>query len=185
MLRGIPRTVLALGLGLALAACGAGGSAPPPVKGDQVSPGEVQVAGLAYCDAARLELVMVVLGQPPVGESLETVRDATAPGCTWQAVDGGARVRLNVYPATANVAAEFDRRASLLAHKHGQGQLLEEIGERAAKFGFAPERHTHGVILVEARRQIFEFEARDVPAPKLSIFARSVSDVLEKGDGEG
>lgn len=174
---------------VALALCAAGCSAdapkPVPIRGDVVMPGDVQVAGLTYCGASRLELVAVVLGKPPMGESLDLVKDANAPGCTWASLDGASQVRLNVYSFPTGLEREFDVRAAALARKHGQGQALDDIGLRAARFGYAPPRAQDGVVLVQTGFDILEFEARDVPAPKLAIFARSVAESFQNGYIEG
>lgn len=185
MLLQLPKALATLALLTLLAACGNAHAPAAPIHGDRVQPGEVQVAGLTYCAAARLELVAVVLGEPPQGDSLDQVKDAQAPGCTWAAVEGGSRVRLNVYPATGDADRDFNARALAHARRFGQGQKLEDIGVQAARFGYN-EAHPHdGVLLVQARGNILEYEARDVPALKLQIFVRSVTQSIENGYAEG
>jgi hypothetical protein len=164
----------------ALAACQPGGS-PRQVRGDEIRPGEIEVSGLSHCDAARLELAAVVLNGPPKGESLEDVGDATAPGCTWVAMDGDARVRLNVYDsamleAGGSPAAQFEKRAGALAARSGAGVAVDGIGLRAARFGFSDAAPDVGVILVETDAAVLEFEGRAVSPAKLAIFARGVSE---------
>ena len=135
--------LLASAAALGLAACQPAPNTAVHPKGDQILPGDVQVAGLLYCDAARLELAAIVLDGPPKGAALEDVRDATAPGCTWVASGGPARVRLNVYDAamiasarTHTPAGQFDALATAHA-RSGQGVEATDLGTRAARFGFA------------------------------------------------
>jgi hypothetical protein len=169
---------------LALAACGQA-PAPPPVKGDEVPPGGVEVTGMAYCDAARLELVAVVLNGPPKGAALEDVADARAPGCTWVASSGSASVRLNVYDeaylATLEAggpAAQFEA----LARARGAGEAVEDVGVRAARFGFTDEAPAVGVLLVETPTRVLEFEGSNVAPAKLKVFARGVTETVEQGE---
>lgn len=166
--------------------------APPALpRGDEILPGDVQVAGLLHCDAARLELAAVVLNGPPKASALEDVVDARAPGCTWDAADGGARVRLNVYDETIFPALKvtgptqaFDARARLHAGA-GQGEVVRgeavaDLGVRAARFGFTDAAPAQGVLLVETPTRTLEFEGRGVTAPKLLIFARGVTETMEQ-----
>ncbi len=171
---------------LLLSACQQAASTPSLPRGDEILPGDVQVAGLLHCDAARLELAAVVLNGPPKASALEDVVDARAPGCTWVASDGGARVRLNVYDArifaalkVAGPTQAFDLRARLHAGA-GQGEAVENLGARAARFGFAAAAPTDGVLLVETPTRTLEIEGHGVPAPKLLIFARGVTETIEQ-----
>ena len=176
------KPLIASAIALLLAAC----QPPPrgqPLRGDEIQPGDVEVAGLLYCESARLELAAVVLGGPPKAASLEDVRDATVPGCTWVAADGPQRVRLNVHdgetPGAMTPARKFDALAAAHAHAMGQGTAIEDFGVRAARFGFAtPEGE--GLLLVQTPTRVLEFQGKSVPAAKLAIFARGVVDNLEK-----
>jgi hypothetical protein len=166
---------------LALAACQPGGGAPERVRGDEIRPGEIEVSGLSHCDSARLELAAVVLNGPPKGESLEDVGDATAPGCTWVAMDGAARVRLNVYDSAMLAGArthteQFEALADAHAARNGAGVEVDGIGLRAARFGFSEATPETGTILVETDAAVLEFEGRAVSPAKLAIFARGVSE---------
>jgi len=164
----------------ALAACQPASEASRRPRGDELLPGEVQVVGLSHCDAARLELAAVVLNGPPKGASLEDVSDATAPGCTWVAMGGDARVRLNVYDAAslgpAAPAEQFDRLTAAHTARLGEGVEVGDIGVRAARFGFAEMAPDVGVIVVETGESVLEFEGRSVGPAKLAIFARGVSE---------
>jgi hypothetical protein len=161
----------------------------PKIKGDEVMPGEVEVTGLAYCDAARLELAAIVLNGAPKGAALEDVGDAKAPGCTWIAAAGDSRVRLNVYDEAMRqrtgagaVPAQFDALAA--AHSRtSQGTELYDIGVRAARFGFTEAAPNNGVILVETADAVLEFEGAAVSPAKLAIFARGVSERIDQATG--
>lgn len=164
----------------ALAACQPASEASRRPRGDELLPGEVQVVGLTHCDAARLELAAVVLNGPPKGASLEDVGDATAPGCTWAAMGGDARVRLNVYDeamlGAATPADQFDRLTAAHRARSGEGLEVPDIGVRAARFGFSDQAPDVGVIVVETGESVLEFEGRAVGPAKLAIFARGVSE---------
>jgi hypothetical protein len=164
----------------ALMACQPASEASRRPRGDELLPGQVQVVGLTHCDAARLELAAVVLNGPPKGASLEDVHDATAPGCTWVAVGGEARVRLNVYDSAtlgpATPAQQFDRLTAAHAARSGEGVEAPDIGVRAARFGFSDQAPDVGVIVVETGESVLEFEGRAVGPAKLAIFARGVCE---------
>lgn len=175
----------------ALAACQPSSDAPRPLRGDEIRPGEVEVVGLSHCNVARLELAAVVLNGPPKGASLEDVGDATAPGCTWVAMDEASRVRLNVYDRSmirsggaATPAEQFDALSEAHAARSGQGLEIDGIGLRAARFGFAEASPEHGVILVETADAVLEFDGRAVGPAKLAIFARGVSERMALPDDE-
>jgi len=172
--------------------CACQQAAEPPVrpKGDEVLPGHTQVAGLLWCDAARIELVAIVLGGPPKPLALEDVHDAAATGCTWAASGGAARVRLNVYDApmiaaarTGTPAGEFNARATAHAQAFGQGAEAPDLGIRAARFGFATPRSA-GALIVETPTRVLEFESSEIPAPKLIVFARGVIQNIETEGAE-
>jgi hypothetical protein len=168
-----------------LAACQQQASAPK-IKGDEVQPGQVEVAGLTYCGAARLELAAIVLNGAPRGASLDDVHDATAPGCTWVANDGNAWVRLNVYDGAllsgAQPAEAFERLAARHAVR-GEAVELPDVGARAARFGFTDAKPEDGIILVETADAVLELEGRSVSPAKLAIFARGVSENVNQPQG--
>ncbi|MDX2233725.1 MAG: hypothetical protein NW200_04430 [Hyphomonadaceae bacterium] len=176
----------ALAGALALAACQPPPAQPSLPRGDEILPGAVEVAGLSHCDAARLELAAVVLNGPPKAAALEDVSDATAPGCTWVAADGAARVRLNVYDETLFPAlgiAGPDPQFAALADTYasqGEATALTDLGVRAARYGFTGAAPADGVIVVLTPTRVLEFQGRGVSAPKLLIFARSVTETMEK-----
>ena len=166
---------------LMLVACQPAGP-PPTHKGDQILPGDMQVEGQLYCETARIELAAIVLGGPPKPASLEDVADATTPGCTWVAADGPQRVRLNVYDA-ANLnrltpAQKFGIVATAQAHATGQGTEVEDLGVRAARFGFATP-DSDGVLLVQTPTRLIEFQASKISLAKLLVFARGVVENVE------
>ncbi len=184
----VPHYLLAGAAALAVSACQPAAQAPVRPKGDEILPGDVQVAGLLYCDAARLELAAIVLNGPPKPAALEDVHDATAPGCTWVASSSGTRVRLNVYDEamfavarTGTPEGQFNALAAAHARAAGQGVETPDLGKRAARFGFATA-DGDGALLVETLTRVYEFEAKDVSAPKLLIFARGVVDNIENTD---
>ena len=164
---------------LSLAACQ---PAEPPQthRGDQILPGDIQVEGQLYCDAARVELAAIVLGGPPKPAALEDVADATKPGCTWVASDGPQRVRLSVYDAASlgkmTPALKFGVLATVHAHAAGQGTEVEDLGARAARFGSADG---DGALLVQTPTRVIEFQATKVSPPKLIVFARGVVENIE------
>jgi hypothetical protein len=177
------RTILGA---LALAACQAEAPPAPALpKGDETLPGDIEPVGFAHCDAARLELVAIVLGGPPKGAALEDVTDATAPGCTWVAAEGGARVRLNVYDDTifpalrvSGPAAQF---AALARAYPGEGATtLEGLGDHATRYGFTTQGPMTGAIVVQTPTSVLEFKGDQVAPAKLLIFAQSVAEQLEK-----
>ncbi len=180
--------LLAGAMALGLSACQPASDAPRRIKGDETLPGDVQVAGQLYCDAARIELAAIVLNGPPKPAALEDVRDATATGCTWVASGGPTRVRLNVYDQ-ATIAAgltrtptgQFDALATTHARTSGQGAEVPDLGTRAARFGFATPAGD-GVLVVETTTRVYEFEGTDVSAPKLVVFARGVIENIESAD---
>lgn len=173
--------LLAGAAALALAACGAA-NPPPRHSGDQILPGDVQVEGQLYCETARIELAAIVLGGPPKPASLEDVADATMPGCTWVAADGPQRVRLSVYDGGAlkqtTPAQKFGVLATVNAHALGQGVEVEDLGVRAARFGFADANGT-GVLLVQTPTRVLEFQTAKVSLPKLLVFSKGVVENVE------
>ena len=172
---------LAGALALMLAACQPAGP-PQTHKGDQIMPGDLQVEGQLYCEAARIELAAIVLGGPPKPAALEDVADATTPGCTWVAADGPQRVRLSVFDAMnlnkLTPAQKFSIVATEQAHASGQGTEVEDLGVRAARFRFA-DANGDGVLLVQTPTRLFEFQATKVSLAKLLVFAKGVVENVE------
>ena len=173
--------LLAGATALLLAACQPAGP-PPTHTGDQILPGDVQVEGQLYCETARIELAAIVLGGPPKPAALEDVVDATRPGCTWVAADGPQRVRLSVYDAASlqrmTPAQKFGVLATVHAHAAGQGTEVEDLGARAARFGFA-DANGDGVLLVQTPTRVIEFQSTKVSPAKLLVFARGVVENVE------
>jgi hypothetical protein len=182
----LQRCLAAALLPLSLAACGEKSEVPTLPRGDEILPDSAEAVGLSHCDDARLELAAIVLNGPPKGSSLDDVHDASAPGCTWISAYGDSRVRLNVYDETVFPALQiegptpqYEALVDTFA-TGGQGVTLEGLGIRAARFGFLPANPQHGVIIVETPSRVLEFVGHGVAPAKLEIFARGVTETIEK-----